>query len=187
MRLRHGPMGSAVHRLPTRRAGEHAGDRHRLRLRRPRRERRELQLGRPALPERVAERAPQHLVHERLLEKPHLRLRRVHVDVHAIGRNPDEQVHLGAALLDGRDAVGLRNRVRDGAVLDDAAVDEDVLGAADRPLVAERRDVAVDLQPARLLAQLDQIEPLAEQLEEALAEPVRPAGTASRLAGAARS
>ena len=63
--------------------------------------------------------------------------------------------------------------MRDGAVLDDAPVDEDVLGAADRSLVAERRDVAVDLQPTRFLAQLDQIEPLAEQLEEPLAEPLR--------------
>ena len=59
--------------------------------------------------------------------------------------------------------------MRDRAVLDDAAVDEDVLGAADRPLVAERGDVAVDLQARRLLAQLDQVEPFAEQLEEPLA------------------
>ena len=140
-------------------------------------ERRELQLRRPALPERVAERAAQHLVHERLLEEPHLRLRRMDVDVDAVGRNPDEQVHLRAALLDRRDAVGLRNRVRDRAVLDDAAVDEDVLGAADRPLVAERRDVAVNLQAARFLAQLDQIEPLAEQLEEPLAAGRPPADT----------
>ena len=61
--------------------------RHRPRLARPRRERRELQLRRPPLPERLAERAAQHLVHERLLEEPHLRLRRMDVDVHAIGRN----------------------------------------------------------------------------------------------------
>ena len=75
----HGFMGPAV---ADGRAREHAGDRHRLRLRRARRERRELELGGPALAERVAERAPQHFVHERLLEEPDLRLRRVHVHVH---------------------------------------------------------------------------------------------------------
>ena len=93
--------------------------------------------------------AAQHLVHERLLEEAHFRLRRVHVDVDAVGRNLDEQVHLRAALLDRRDAVGLGDRVRDRPVLDDAAVDEDVLRAADRALVAERRDVAVDRQARR--------------------------------------
>ena len=63
--------------------------------------------------------------------------------------------------------------MRDRAVLDDAAVDEDVLGAADRPLIAECRDVAVNLQPGRLLAHFDQVEALAEELEEPLAESVR--------------
>ncbi len=69
---------------------------------------RQLQLRRAALPQRIAETAPQHLVDERLFEEPHLRLRRMHVDVDAVRRNLDEQVHLRAALLDRRDAVGLR-------------------------------------------------------------------------------
>ena len=49
------------------------------------------------------------------------------------GAIAQEQMHLRAALLDRRDAVGLGDRVRDRAVLDDAAIDEDVLGAADGP------------------------------------------------------
>ena len=41
--------------------------------------------------------------------------------------------------------------------LHDAAVDEDVLRPAHRALLAERRDVAVNRDAGRLLAQLDQI------------------------------
>ena len=40
------------------------------------------------------------------------------------------------------DAVGVDDRVRDRPVLDDAAVDEDVLRAARRPLLRQRRDEA---------------------------------------------
>ena len=60
------------------------------------------------------------------------------------GANLHEQVHLRAAFFDRRDAVGLGDGVGDRAVLDDAAVDEDVLRPAHRALIAERRDVAVD-------------------------------------------
>ena len=133
----------------------------------------ELQLRRPALPQRLAERAAQDLVHQRVLQEPHFRLRRMDVDVDAIRRDAQEQVDLRAALLDRRDAVGLDDRVRDGPVLDDAAVDEDVLRAAGRPLVAERGDVAFDLQAAGLLPDLDQVGALAEQLEEPLAQAAR--------------
>ena len=76
----------------------------------------------------------------------------------------------GTALLDGRDAVRLGNRVRDGAVPDDAAVDEDVLRAAHRTVVAERGHVAVNRNAPRLLAELQQIQALTEQLEEALGQ-----------------
>ena len=170
-------VSCGAQRLPTIAPAEHAGDGHRLRLERTRRERGELQLRRAPLPERVAQPTAQDFVHERLLEKPDLRLGRVHVDVDAIRRDLDEQVDLGAALLDRRDAVRLGDRVRDGPVLHDPAVDEDVLRAAHRPLVAERRDVAVDLQAAGFLADLDEVRPLAEQLKEALARDPRPAGT----------
>ena len=88
------------------------------------------------------------------------------------GGDAQEQVDLRAALLDRRDAVGLDDRVRDRPVLDDAAVDEDVLRAAGRALVAERRDVAFDLQAAGVLSHLDQVGALAEQLEEPLAQAV---------------
>ena len=162
------------------RAGEHAGNRHRLRLGRTRRERRELQLGRASLTKSVAKCAAQHFVHQRLLEKPHLRFRRMHVDVHAIRRNADEQVHFRAALLDRRDAVRLGYRVRDRPILDDAPVDEDVLRAAHRALIAECRDVAVDLQARGFLTQLDQIETFTEQLKESLAQAVR-RGTLNEL------
>ena len=92
--------------------------------------------------ERVDDRAAQHLVDERLIEEAHFRLRRMDVDVHAIGRQLDEQVHFRAALLDRRDAVGLLNRVRDRAVATIAAVDEDVLRPAHGSLLAERGDEA---------------------------------------------
>ena len=59
-----------------------------------------------------------------------------------VGRHLDEQVHLRAALLDRRRAVGVDDRVRDRPVLDDPAVDEDVLRAARRPLLGQRGDVA---------------------------------------------
>ena len=108
--------------------------------------------GARALPERFAERAAQHLVHQRALEEPHFRLRRVDVHVHAIGRDAQEQVDFRAALLDRRDAVGLDDRVRDRPVLDDAAVDEDVLRAAGRSLIAERGDIPFDLQAAGLFS-----------------------------------
>ena len=126
----------------------------------------------PCPAERVAEGAAEDLVHQRLFQEPDLRFRRVDVHVHAIRRDPQEQVHLRAALLDRRDAVGLDDRVRDRPVLDDAAVDEDVLGAAGRALVAERGHVAFDLQAAGLLPDLDQVGALAEQLEEPLAQAV---------------
>ena len=118
---------------------------------------------------------------QRLLEKPDFGLRRVHVHVDAIRRDPEEQVHLRAPLLDGRDAVGLDDRVRDRPVLHDAAVDEHVLGAARRPLVAERRDEPFDLQPRGVLTDFDEIGAIAEQLEEPLAEAGRRAGTAARF------
>ena len=133
-------------------------------------ERGQLQFRGSSLPEGVAQAAAKNFVHERLFQEPHFGLRRVHVDVDAVGRDLDEEMHLGAALLDRRDAIGLGDRVRDGAVFDDAAVDEDVLGAAHGPLVAERGDVAVDLQAGRFLADLDEVRPLTKQLEEALAE-----------------
>ena len=66
-------------------------------------------------------------------------------------------MHLRAALLDRRDAVGVDDRVRDRAVLDDAAVDEDVLRPARRPLLAERGDVAEHREVAASLPHLDQI------------------------------
>ena len=102
------------------------------------------------LPKRVAEGVADDFVHQRLLAKPHFRLRRVHVDVHAIGRHLEEQMHLGTALLVRRHAVGVDDRVRDGAVLDDAAIDEDVLRTAHRALLRQRGDEAVQPQAAEL-------------------------------------
>ncbi len=95
----------------------------------------------------------------------------MNVDVDPVGRNLDEQVYFGTALLDGRDAVRLGNRVRDGAVPDDAAIDEDVLRPAHGTVIAERRHVAVNRNARRVLAELQQVQPFAEQLEEALGQP----------------
>ena len=102
----------------------------------------EPELRRSTVAQRVHDGAPQNLVHEPLIEKPHFGLRRMHVDVHAIGRQLDEQMHFGAALLDRGDAVGLLDRVRDRAVAHHPAIDEHVLRAAHGPLLAERGDIA---------------------------------------------
>ena len=130
----------------------------------------ELQLRRGAAAERVAERPPNQLVDVRLVAKADLRLRRMHVDVHRVGRHLDEEMHLGAALLDRRHAVGIDDRVRDGPVLDDAAVDEDVLRPARRPLLGQRRDEAEDLHVAAVAPHFDQIGALAVQLVQAIAK-----------------
>jgi hypothetical protein len=120
--------------------------------------------------ERLAERAPEHFMDQRLFEEPHLGFRGVDVDIDAVRRDPQEQVHLGASLLDGGDAVRLDDRVRDRPVLDDPAVDEHVLHAPGRPLVPQGGGVALDAQSAGLLAHLDQVGPVAEQLKEPLAQ-----------------
>ena len=129
----------------------------------------ELQLRRAALAERLHERAAHHLVHERLLAEADFRLRGVHVHVERVGRHLDEEVHLGAALLDRRLAVGIDDRVRDRTVLDDPAVDEDVLRSARRSLIGERGDETRQLQAARLLLQVDQIVALAVHLIQTIA------------------
>ena len=68
------------------------------------------------------------------------------------------------------DAVGVDDRVRDRPVLDDAAVDEDVLRTARRPLLGERRDVAGHAQPAGFLSDLEEIAPLAVDLIQPIAQ-----------------
>jgi hypothetical protein len=66
-------------------------------------------------------------VDQGLLQKSYFGFRRMDVDVHAVGRNLDEEMDFRATLLDGRNAVGLDDRVRNRPILDDPAVDEDVL------------------------------------------------------------
>jgi hypothetical protein len=116
------------------------------------------------LAERVAERPAHHFVHQRLLAEPHLGFRGMHVDVHPVRRNLEKQMHLGAALLVGRHAVGIDNRVGDGPVLDDAAIDEHVLRTAHRPLLGERGDEPAQPQPAELALDGDQILAIAVDL-----------------------
>ena len=109
-------------------------------------------------------------MHQALIEEPHLGLRRMHVDVDAIGRQVDQEVHFGAALLDRRHAVGLLNGVGDRAVTDDAAVDEDVLRAARGTLVGKRGHEAAHRDLRRGLGDRHQVGPLAVDLVEALLE-----------------
>src|SRR4029453_398523 len=98
---------------------------------------------------------------------------RVDIDIHSIRRDPDEQVHFRAAFLDRGDAVGLGNRVRNGSILDDPPVDEDVLNAADGALVTENGHVTVNLKSGCLLAHFDEIQALPEELKEAVPETLR--------------
>src|SRR2546430_13553264 len=55
---------------------------------------------------------------------PYTTLFRSDVDVESVGRHLDEQMHLRAALLDRRLAVGIDDRVRNRLVLDDARSEE---------------------------------------------------------------
>ena len=122
------------------------------------------QLRRRPFAERIAERMTNELVHLRLLFESHLRLRRMHVHVDAIGRHFEEQVHFRTALLVRRHAVGVENRVRDRPILDDAAIDEDVLRSSHRSLLGQCRDEAVQSQSAEFAIDLNQILPIAIQL-----------------------
>ena len=92
------------------------------------------------LTERVGDGPPHDLVHERLLTEPHFGLGRMHVHVHRIERHRDEQMHFRTALLDRGDAVGVGDRVRDRPIADQTAIDEDVLRAALRTGLGQRRD-----------------------------------------------
>ena len=79
-------------------------------------------------------------------------------------------MHLGAALLDRRDAVGIDDGVCDGAILDDSPVDEDVLRATGWTLLGERRDVADDLDLPAVSLHVHQVAPLSVQLIEPFAK-----------------
>jgi hypothetical protein len=116
--------------------------------------------------ERVGQRAPDDLVHERLIAEAYLRFRRVHVDVERVRRHVQEQVHFRAAFLDRSDAVGGDDRMRDRPILDDPAVDEEVLRPACRTLLGERCHISVQHDPAGLLVHLQQVIPIAVQLIE---------------------
>ena len=142
--------------------------RQRRRLRRQTARGLELQLRRGSAAEGVAERPADQLVDVRLVAKAHFGFRRVHVDVHRVVRHLDEEMHLRAALLDRRLAVGVDDGVRHRAVLDDAAVDEQVLRTARRPLLGQRRDVAEQLDVAAVATHLDQVAAIAVQLIEPL-------------------
>ena len=149
-------------------ARQHTWNRHRTGLGGRSTDSRELELGRAPLAERVAKTAPQHLVDEGLFEEAHFGFRRMDVDVDAIRSNLDEEVDLGAPLFDRRHAVGVDDGVRNRPILDDAAIDENVLLAADGPLVAERGNESVDRDAARVFVDLDEIGTVPEQLKEPL-------------------
>ena len=163
-------------------AGEDAGNRRRRRAARRLTSGRSCSCGTPPWPSASISAAPHDLVHERLIAEPDLGLRRVHVDVERVGRHLDEQVHLRAALLDRRLAVGVDDRVRDRPVLHDAPVDEDVLRPARRPLLGQRGDVAGEPEPAGLLVHFDQIAAARRTAGTAGRAATPPAGTAAPCA-----
>ncbi len=146
------------------RPGRRLSDRHRLGGKR------KPDLGRAAVAQGVHDRAAQNLVHQALIEKTHLGLGRMDVHVHAVSRHVEEEVDLGAAFLDRRDAVRLLNGVRDRAVAHHAAIHEDVLWSADRALFPERRDIAAHRDTSRVLVDRHEIRPVAIDLKEALIE-----------------
>ncbi len=76
-------------------------------------------------------------------------------------------MHFRTALLDGRDAVGLLDGVRDRAVAHHAPVDEHVLGTSNRPLLAERRHDTPHGDAGRVFDHRHQVRPVAVDLIEA--------------------
>ena len=161
--------GTRYPSIRIRAAGKDTGQRDRRRLRLRDVFGAQLQLRRAALAERLHERAADDFVHERLIAEPDFRFRRVHVHVERVGRHLDEEMHFRTALLDRRLAIRVDDRVRDRAILDDAPVDEDVLRPARRTLLRQRGDEPGELQPARVLFQLQQIAALAVDLIQAIA------------------
>jgi hypothetical protein len=120
--------------------------------------------------QRIGNRTPYDFMHERLLAKSHLCFRRMHVHIDLIRRHLDEQMQLRAPLAVRRDAVGVEDRMRDRAVLDDATVDEDVLRSARRPGVCKRSDEAAHRDDARVTPHVDQVRPIPVDLIKALVE-----------------
>src|SRR5262245_17160171 len=145
----------------------------------------QLQLGYCAASQCVADGTAHQLVNDRLLAKAHFRLRWVDVDVHAFRRNFQEQVDLGTSLAIRGDAVGIEDRMGNRAVFDDAAVDEDVLGAAGRTRFGKRRNEPKDAQPAHVAAYLDEILAIAVDLIDAIGQ-TADRRTLQRLAPGAR-
>src|SRR6185436_26201 len=118
-----------------------------------------LQFWRGASTERVAKRTTYQFVDERLVAEADLRLRRMHVDVHRVGRHLDEEMHLRAALLDRRHAVGVDDGVCDRPILHDAPVDEDVLRPSRGTLLGQRRNVTDEAYLAGLTLHVHEIGP----------------------------
>ena len=118
-------------------------DRHRVAIA----VRQQLQFRHGALADGVGDGVLHRFVNEGLVAEPYFSLRRVNVDVDAVGRNLEKEVDLRAAFLDRRVAVGLDNRMGDRLILDDAPVHEDILRPARRSLLCQRRDEPLMLKP----------------------------------------
>ena len=121
---------------------------------------------------------------EGLVGETHLGLGRVDVDVDAVERHLEEQVHFGAAFLDRRRLIGVEDGVRDGLVPYDPAVDEDVLGAARRPLIGQRGDDAGEPQAVGGAIDCDQVGTIAVDLEQPVGERPRRRTTQHQAPGA---
>ena len=164
-------------------AGQNAWDR-RLHRRSFNRLRPQLKLRHPTLSKGVHQGPAHHLVHHRLIPEPDLGLGRMHVDVQGVGWHLDEEVYLRAAFLDRRRAVRVDDGVSDRPILDDAAVDEDVLRAARRPLFSEGGDEPGEPKAARLLPDLEQVVAFAVELIQAVAQRRRRWTLQDRTSGA---
>ena len=101
-----------------------------------------------------------------LIGEPHFGLGRMDVDVDAVERHLEKQVHFGAALLDRGRLIGVENRVGDGLVAHHAPVHEDALGPARRPLIGQRGDDAGEPQAVPVALHRDQVRPIAIDLEQ---------------------
>ena len=89
------------------------------------------------------------------------RLGRVNVDVDAVSRQLDKQMHFGGSRLEGGVSIRIMDGMSDRPVSHHATVHEHVLRPAGRPLIDQRGRIARDTHTGGLLLHFDQIGSLA--------------------------
>ena len=143
-----------------------------------------LEPGRQVLgPQPVAHRAEYQMIESLRIAETHLRLGRMHVHVHLIRRQVEEEKDDRVAAGHEQAAVGFLNGVGDGAVADPAAVDEEVLHLGRAAFAGRVGDVAG--QAGVALAALDGVQGAADLQAEEGADAVAAASSTAAVRGPA--